>query len=133
MKSFISKFLIYLFIITLSLNVTSPISSATGKIKYKGLSSILGKKVLICEAGVKNGGYYSSFERLDQEQHQKLKKQIDISSYSTDHFGNKYIRDIYSVYTDSQHNGTIRPLETSLKPEYYRLALKFSTAPPHIS
>jgi hypothetical protein len=78
------------------------------------------------------GGYLTTFDHLDREQQQKLKK-LDLASSFHVPSDSKYINDVYSAYIAATHSGSIKPFTTISKPEANQLSLKFSTAPPHIS
>ncbi len=131
------KLVVRIFLIALMLNAImplyTPLANAKKEIEYKELSKILGKKVVICAGNLPNKHYISTFERLDQEQQQKLKKQIDVASSFPSSTDSKYINDVYSAHIAALHSGSIRPFSTSVKIENYQLSFKFSTAPPHIS
>jgi len=102
------------------------------QISYGKVSKFLGNKIIICTNSNHNKFFVSSFERLEQEGKQKIKKHIDIAS-SPSHSNLKYINNVYSVELTAIHNGSIKPFKISITPEAVRLSLKFSTAPPHIS
>lgn len=109
-----------------------PFVSALKKTEYKELSKVLGETVYICDGSYAKSGYVSSFERLGQEQQQKLKK-LDLASSFHAPSDSKYINDVYSAYIAAVHSGSVKPFTTISKPEAYQLSLKFSTAPPVIS
>lgn len=132
------RIVVRLFIIALMANAIAPlyapfIDSVAKKTEYKVLSKIMGEKVYICDGSYAKGGYVSTFERLDQEKHQKLKKHIDLASSIPASSDSKYINDVYSAYIAAIHSGSIKPFTTISKPEANQLSLKFSTAPPSIS
>ena len=132
------KIVIRLFVVVLLMNAVAPlyapfIDSVAKKTEYKVLSKIIGEKVYICDGSYAKGGYLSTFERLGQEQHHKLKKHIDLASSAPAASDSKYINDVYSAYIAATHSGSIKPFTTISKPEANQLSLKFSTAPPSIS
>jgi hypothetical protein len=132
------KIVIRFFVIALIANAIAPlyvpfIDSVAKKTEYKVLSKIMGEKVYICNGSYTKGGYLSSFERIDQEQHQKIKKHIDLASSIPVSSDSKYINDVYSAYIAAIHRGSIRPFSIISKLNTNQLYLKFSTAPPSIS
>ena len=132
------RFVVRLFVIALIANAIAPLYApfvdlVAKKTEYKALSKIIGEKVYICDGSYKKGGYVSTFERLDQEQHQKLKKNIDLASSVQASSDFKYIHDVYSAYVAAIHSGSIKPFTILSKPEANQLSLKFSTAPPTVS
>ena len=131
-----TKIVLKFFVAILLLNsvlAVYPALEGTKKSEYSNLSKILGEVVQICNGSNTKGFYLSSFDRLDKEQHQKLKKQIDLAYSAPTSSDSKYINDSYSAYIAAVHNGSIRPFTTLSKPEVRQLSLKFSTAPPFIS
>jgi hypothetical protein len=96
----------------------------------KELSNILGDKVFICTNINEQKFYLSSFERLEQEQKQKLKKQIDIAAHYPTGSDTKYINDVYSAYIKAIHRGAVKPLEIALRNEDSPSFYKASRAPP---
>ena len=130
------KYIVGFLILALILNVALPafisFEGAKKQTKYKELSKVLGETVYICDSSYAKDGYLSSFKRLDQEQHQKLKK-LDLASFFHVPTDSKYINDVYSAYVTAVHSGSIKPFTTISKPEANQLSLKFSTAPPYFS
>jgi hypothetical protein len=128
------KNLILFFIICLMANTILPVfevyDSGSKETHFKKLSRIFGDKVLICDASTIKKSYFSTFERLDQEHHQKLKKQIDIASITHAFSDAKYIHDIYPAYIAALHRGTVRPYEITLNLKDAKSFQKSSRAPP---
>lgn len=132
-RRYIMAFLMLALLLNAVLPMYSFVSARSNDKQYSELSKLLGDKVVICAGNLPNKLYVTSFERLSQEQHQKLKKQVDTASSFHSSSDSKYINDVYSAYIAALHRGSIQPVSISVKPESYQLSLKFSTAPPHIS